>query len=175
LHAGSDGGTVTVRNNLAVDNSSQSGAALYVFGNNDFSYISNNTATGNSATAIVTTATLEIGGDNSATVTNNIFWGNISAGQSDVYGPQLLLINNDIEMIAQTPAAGSSGNLSVNPKFLGSNNFHLVTASPLIDIGTNSPLGGLAALDLDGSARIQSGTVDLGAYEYSLLFHNGFE
>jgi hypothetical protein len=86
-----------------------------------------------------------------------------------------LLINNDIQKISQTPAAVSSGNIIVDPKFINASDFRLATGSPLIDIGVNNPLGGLTALDLEGLARVYSGTVDLGAYEFSLLLRDGFE
>lgn len=176
LVASSDGGTLTVRNNLFVGNTASEGAALQVFGNNDLSYVSNNTVTGNaSSSPTISNAAFMIAGSNAVTLTNNIFWNNTSGTQTDLYGPDLLLITNDIQKISQTPAAGSSGNLSVDPKFLGANDFRLVSWSPLINIGTNSPLGGLSSLDLDGLARVNSGTVDLGAYEYTFLFRDSFE
>ena len=176
LVASSDGGTITVRNNLFVGNTAPEGAAMQVFGNNDLSYVSNNTVTGNvSPQAGVTAAALRISGSNTVTLTNNIFWNNTSGTQTDLSGPDLLLISNDIQKISGAPGAGSSGNLSVDPRFLGANDFRLVSSSPLINIGVNVPLGGLSSLDLDGLARVQSATVDLGAYEFSFLFLDGFE
>ncbi|MEF8812186.1 MAG: PEGA domain-containing protein, partial [Bacteroidales bacterium] len=41
--------------------------------------------------------------------------------------------------------------------------FHLFTASPCIDAGVNDSVS--VSTDLDGEARIQNGTVDIGAYE----------
>ncbi len=176
LVASSSGGTITVRNNLFVGNTAPQGAAMHVFGNNNLSYVANNTVTGNISPQDGTSyAAFLPAGTNTLTLTNNIFWNNTSGTQSDLYGPDLLLVSNDIQGISGTPAAGSSGNLSVDPKFFGANDFRLLSWSPLIDIGTNSPLGGLSSLDLDGLTRVQSGTVDLGAYEYSFLFRNGFE
>jgi len=176
LVASSDGGTVTVRNNLFVGNTAPEGAAMQVFGNNSLSYVSNNTVTGSiSSKAGASNAAFTISGSNTVTLTNNILWNNTSGTQTDLYGPQLLLISNDIQKISQTPAAGSSGNISVDPRFLGANDFRLVSSSPLINIGVNVPLGGLSSLDLDGLARVQLATVDLGAYEFSFLFLDGFE
>ena len=176
LVAASDGGTVTVRNNLFVGNTATEGAAMHVFGNNDVSYVANNTAVDNeSPTAGKTNAAFAIAGSSVVTLTNNIFWHNTSGTQTDLYGPQLLLISNDIEKISGTPGVGSSSNLSVDPKFINATDFRLATSSPLINIGVNNPLGGLTAIDLAGQTRIHSGTVDLGAYEFSFLFRDGFE
>jgi len=176
LVASSDGGIVTVRNNLFVGNSASEGAALHVFGNGSVAYVANNTAADNSSpSAGKTNAAFAIGGSSAMTLTNNIFWHNTSGTQADVYGPPLLLISNDIEKISGTPGAGSVSNLSVDPKFINTNDYRLIATSPLINIGVNVPLGGLTTFDLEGHARIHSGTVDLGAYEFSFLFRDGFE
>jgi len=176
LVASSDGGTIAVRNNLFVGNTSPDGAAMQVFGNNSLSFVTNNTVTGNiSPKAGASDAAFAIAGSNAVTLNNNIFWNNTSGTQYDLTGVSLVMINNDVQKIAGAPAAGSSGTLSVDPRFLGTNDFHLLADSPLLDIGSNAPLGGLTTLDLDGLPRVQSGTVDLGAYEFSLLFRNGFE
>ena len=128
---------------------------MYVFGNNGSQYVSNNTAAANIASAEVANATLAFDGSSTAAATNNIFWNNTSGAQTDVFGPTVLLTANDIQKIAQTPAAGSSGNISVDPQFASASDFHLTTGSPAINAGVNVPPGGLASLDLDGLARVQ--------------------
>jgi hypothetical protein len=176
LVAASDGGSVTVRNNLFVGNTASENAAMHVFGNGDFSYVSNNTVTGNIASSTNSSnAAFGIAGDNAVTLTNNVFWDNTTGTQKDFGGTDLLLIKNDIQKPAGIPGAGSSGNISIDPIFISASDFRLAGGSPLIDIGVNDPLGGLPALDLEGVARIQGGTVDLGAYEFSLVFLDGFE
>jgi Right handed beta helix region len=68
--------------------------------------------------------------------------------------------------------AGSSGNFSADPLFLSAanNDFHVSSASPIVDAGDNSA-SGLPATDFDNNPRISDGNggaaaiVDLGAYE----------
>jgi hypothetical protein len=64
-----------------------------------------------------------------------------------------------------SPVAPGEGNIDVNPMFLSETNFHLKTASPCINIGTNQDWM-IGALDIDGHPRIFNGQVDMGAYEY---------
>ena len=59
--------------------------------------------------------------------------------------------------------------LSGAPGFVDRNggDYHLDAMSPLIDAGYDPGLGLLPATDIDGQSRIQNGTVDIGADEYS--------
>lgn len=61
-------------------------------------------------------------------------------------------------------AVGSSGNISADPQFVSSTDYHLQTTSPAVDAG-NSSAPSLQATDLDGNPRVCGPTVDLGAYE----------
>ena len=58
--------------------------------------------------------------------------------------------------------------VGVDPLFVdaGSGDYHLATGSPCIDSGSNAFVKG--DFDLDGNARIQHDTVDIGCYEYAL-------
>lgn len=58
--------------------------------------------------------------------------------------------------------------VGVDPLFVdtGSGDYHLATGSPCIDSGSNVFVKG--DFDLDGNARIQHDTVDIGCYEYAL-------
>ena len=173
LQATSDGGAVTVRNNLFVGNTASQGAAMYVFGNGGISYVNNNTATGNvSTSASNNSVALSADGSNTVLVTNNIFWGNTLPTQSDVLVSELVLLSNDIERPSAAPPAG---NFSVDPQFVGASDFRLKPTSPLIDVGIDSPAGGVPALDLAGLPRIQGDAIDLGAYEFDNLFKDSFE
>jgi parallel beta-helix repeat protein len=71
-----------------------------------------------------------------------------------------------------TAPAGSTGNISADPKFKdpANNDFHVLSGSPVIDAGFNATPG-LLSRDLDGNPRIQNNLgltnaiVDMGAYE----------
>jgi PKD repeat protein len=60
---------------------------------------------------------------------------------------------------------GTSGNISADPKFVASGDFHLQSSSPSIDAG-NSGAPSLPSADLDGKPRISGVAVDQGAYEF---------
>lgn len=57
------------------------------------------------------------------------------------------------------------GNISVDPQFVASNDFHLQATSPCINAGTNTAPS-IPSTDKDGNPRIVGGVVDMGAYEY---------
>ena len=61
-------------------------------------------------------------------------------------------------------AAGSSGNVSLDPRFAGAADVHLQAGSPVIDAG-NSSAPDLPATDLDGGPRIVGPAVDMGVFE----------
>ncbi|MEO8488100.1 MAG: choice-of-anchor Q domain-containing protein, partial [Betaproteobacteria bacterium] len=60
--------------------------------------------------------------------------------------------------------------LNTNPQFLdaAAGNLRLQPSSQLVNAGVNAPAGGNSALDADGLARIQGGTIDVGAYEQAI-------
>ena len=60
---------------------------------------------------------------------------------------------------------GTSGNISADPTFVASGDFHLQSSSPSIDAG-NSGAPSLPSADLDGMPRISGVAVDQGAYEF---------
>jgi hypothetical protein len=63
------------------------------------------------------------------------------------------------------PPTGS-GNITTAPLVVDPNNPRLLPGSPCIDAGTNSSWM-TSNTDMEGYARILSGTVDIGAYEYA--------
>lgn len=60
---------------------------------------------------------------------------------------------------------GTTGNISADPKFAASGDFHLLSSSPAIDAGSNGAPS-LPSTDLDGKPRISGVAVDQGAYEF---------
>ena len=153
-----------------------SGSALQVYGDGGATHVANNTFGFNQPTLNGAAGTaFGVAGTNAVTLTNNVFWLNAFSGQSDVYGPAQVLIQNDIEHIAQEPAPGSAGNLSVDPQFESGDFTTPNRDSPLVNAGNNTPLGGLTEFDLNGMARVSEGIVDIGAYETEILFRDGFE
>ncbi len=64
------------------------------------------------------------------------------------------------------------GNISVDPRFAAPGDYHLSADSPCIDVGTDTPPGGLTGQDVDGRPRVLDGdgdTValpDMGAHEF---------
>ena len=60
---------------------------------------------------------------------------------------------------------GTTGNISADPKFAASGDFHLQPSSPAIDAGNNGAPA-LPGTDLDGQPRVSGVAVDQGAYEF---------
>ncbi len=180
LLAATDGDSLIVRGNLFVNNSSPNEAAASFYSNNEID-VSNNTFTGNHSTdAMLTTRfALDFFTATGLMLSNNIFWGNATApAEFDInlsgQFTHATLVNNDIETATGT-AKSATGTLQVDPEFAGNGDFRLSAFSPLIDAGVDSPPGGLASVDLDGAPRIDATAADLGAYESSYVFVDGFE
>jgi predicted outer membrane repeat protein len=111
----------------------------------------------------------------SATLHNSILWGNTaSSGGNQIYNqganPTLhytLFANggNDVSGSPNNPA--SSNNLNSDPLFVDpvGSDFRLAAISPAVNAGDNAQIPGDVTTDLAGHARIQQGTVDMGAFE----------
>lgn len=103
------------------------------------------------------------GGIHGGRLANCIVWGNTNTAH---------LVDNhaDATFLASCttplPASGTN-NLDTPPQFVDAaqGDWRLAPGSPCIDTGDNSRMAG--AVDLDRHARIQGGTVDMGAYEYA--------
>ena len=172
LFGGSDLGLTRIDNNLIVNNSSGGWGAGQVTCNGPEFFITNNTIAENTAPG---DGGLRISGIAPTWITNNIFWGNAVWDLNLGTVPTPTLKHNDIGVLLGTPGPGSVNNLSVDPAFAGSGDFHLLTVSTVINVGTNYPAGGLPVQDLEGNPRILGTVVDMGAYESPVLFKDDFE
>jgi parallel beta-helix repeat protein len=63
--------------------------------------------------------------------------------------------------------AGTAGNISADPMFVGPGDYHLQGDSPCVDAGENAAPG-LLSTDIDGDPRIVGGIVDQGVDEVAL-------
>jgi hypothetical protein len=171
-------GTVIVQDNLITGITSP-GGALYVGGDTSVAvHLTNNTVAGNTSTNPGSAGMVYIGAGSNVPMdaSNNIFWDNGGVPDLDFISGAMLLTDNDYQRLDVAPASGSSGNLSVDPAFAGTADFHLRAISPLLGIGTLTPPGGLTMYDLEGHPRTWNGTVDLGVYERGDgIFADGFE
>jgi hypothetical protein len=173
-------GEIHVDGNLVTGNSAPNNGVLYLYGGTTTSvYMTNNTIAGNSASGAAPTMVFinyRNGAVPSSYLANNVFWGNTGGTDLQLYDGRTLLDHNDYAAIAGTPAAGSGGNLGVDPQFAAAGNFHLSATSPLLGAGTLAPAGGLSTMDLEGNPRTYAGAVDLGAYERGdVIFADDFE
>ncbi|HQP04928.1 MAG TPA: choice-of-anchor Q domain-containing protein, partial [Bacteroidales bacterium] len=92
---------------------------------------------------------------------NCILWGNTDQnGLSNYYGSNYIYCNT-------TPLPSGAGNISTDPGFVdsGNNDYRLVDISPSVNTGTNGY--NAQTYDVRGQARIQGGTIDMGAYEWT--------
>ena len=95
-------------------------------------------------------------------VSNTISYGNAN-GNSSIQGSVLVATNLLSEFIDPQFADAAAGN------------YRLRDTSPARDAGTQNPPGGIGLFDLDGAARVNGPLVDIGAYEFSGIFRDGFE
>jgi hypothetical protein len=175
-----------VEDNIVANNSSPSGAQVYVAaGGSDTSVLcqmANNTIIGNTKTTDA--AVVAIGLDNHERFYNNIIatLGSQTAmictlandGQfptiqnNDAFSPNGTSYSSGCAGFTQ-----STGNLSVDPGFVNrkGGEYQLLPTSPLIDVGLNSaPM--YYSTDLAGNLRVVDGNgngiavIDIGAYEY---------
>jgi hypothetical protein len=103
------------------------------------------------------------GGSYGGTLNNCVVWGNaLSDGDSNNYFGGAFLHS------CAAPLPPGPGNTAADPLFADApgGDFRLRAGSPCIDAGTNAYAAG--GSDIDGNARIQGGTVDMGAHEGAL-------
>jgi formylglycine-generating enzyme required for sulfatase activity len=137
------------RNCLVVRNISPLGGGAYG------GSLANCTLTGNSSG--------RGGGATDSALTNCIVWLNTASTESNV-------ANCVVSYSCTTPDPGGAGNITADPLFIdpANGNFHLQSASPCLDMGTDEAWM-TGAVDLDGNPRIQGLAVDIGAYEHAAV------
>ncbi|MDH3976823.1 MAG: right-handed parallel beta-helix repeat-containing protein, partial [Deltaproteobacteria bacterium] len=139
-----------------------------------------------SASAVLTTTNSTIGGnyasayggglfaDGTVMLTNSIFWGNISSNDNEIYNTvdSANVFNSDID---KDGYEGINGNIRLDPLFVSSiadpegevptasGDYHLLSGSPAIDVGTAT---GAPTDDIDGDARPYGTGYDMGSDEY---------
>jgi hypothetical protein len=149
----------TIQNNVISRNSASygDGGGLYRCGGT----IRNNTISGNSAK----TEGGGLYGYTGAIVTNCIIWGNMAPVYSQISNHSI----PNYSCIQGYTVGQGQGNIGADPRFVGPNDFHLLSNSPCIDAGTNT---NCPATDKDGNKRPSDGNgdgravCDMGAYEY---------
>lgn len=169
------GGKPQIQDNWFYGNSAQSGGAAYLFSRGTFL---NNTVHGNSpdnlyvgqsglmANNIIANST---GGTGLTVNVNDLSWlRNNDVWQPD--GTEILRWVQEGENMVSIPAsaAGTNGNLSVNPQFVDAAtfDFRLTAGSPCINAGDLLGLRSIDELDLFGGSRIFALRVDMGASEF---------
>ena len=176
LEAG-DGGpsTLLVRNDLFFgDHAGVSEAAAEPVSNGTNAYFTNNTVVGNTAEGNGNVnGGGSFGGSATFDISNSVFWSNDG---NDLHIDNAVLIDNDYGTINIPPPSGSVGNVSVDPLFAGTDDFHLLPMSPLLAAGTLIPPGGLSNYDIEGHDWVYRFGVDMGAYERGdAIFDDGYE
>ena len=106
---------------------------------------------------------------------NSIVWNNAITGSQAITG---IIKNCIIQGATPNPTLGIT---ATNPLFANPSDFtnapftednydyHFTSASTALNIGDNTAVNTLYNQDLDGLARIQAGTVDLGCYESGFI------
>jgi parallel beta-helix repeat protein len=137
----------TLNNCMLVGNSASSGGGSY------FGTLNNCTLAGNNAAS-------SGGGSYNGALTNCIVWGNtLVSGVTNNYS------GGTFSCSCTSPLPSGTGNLSSDPLFRlpVAFDFRLSPASPCLNAGMNDYTVG--SMDVLGNARIQDGTVDMGACE----------
>lgn len=172
LFGGSDTGLTRIENNLIIGNTSGGGwGGAQITCNGPEFFITNNTIADNTGPV---DGGLRTSGSAPTWITNNIFWGNV--GWDLNLGTMTpIVVRNNYGTLLGSPGTGSVDNISLDPDFADTDDYHLKESSPSVNSGLNMPAGGLPVQDLEGGPRIQGSVVDMGAYESPVLFVDDFE
>ncbi len=175
--SGKGGGTYTsTLNNCTLMENTAIGTSGYTRGGGSYGGTLNNCILVNNSAAF------DGGGAYSGFLNNCTLFGNTAGrvGGGSYYGTfnNCIIWSNTVNGVVSnhylctfsysctTPLPSGSGNISNDPLFVDTANgdYRLQIGSPCINTGSNALAVG--EIDLDGNPRIQSGTVDMGAYEF---------
>ncbi len=140
--------------------------------------VTNNTIADSEASASGLLAVLQGAGDLTLNIYNNTFSGNGGPGFFiNDYGSGQLSLNTDTNNSFDNGSIDSFVNIepftsmTFDPLFVdeSAGNLRLRANSPLIDVGTDEPIGGTDELDADGDFRRSGGAIDIGAYEFATV------
>lgn len=172
-----DSGAIRFFNNILSGNSAFEVGGAYIGTISGTLNITNNTAYKNTASNDIGGLYIDLDVDTlNVDIYNNIIWDNLSSSVHDLYIWDNLgtvkLYNNDIRDFVIEDGTNLQAGVNISEDPLLTDDFHLQTNSPCIDIGDNnapqSPL-----IDFEGNERIVDGDldgmaiVDLGADEYA--------
>lgn len=155
------GGSATIRNCLfyANNNVSYYGGAVgvyYTYG--PYTMIENSAFTGNNNGGGGGGALATL--NSQSTITNSILWADSGGSEIAEFSPPSSTV------ISYSDVQGGytgTGNINIDPQFIGGGNYHVKPSSPVIDTG--DPASTLTT-DLDSLPRPVGGAVDMGPYEW---------
>lgn len=162
------GGSPTLTNVVFDRNTGNIGGAIYNIRNR--ATLTNITFSNN--TAATGSAIISNGDISQVSVTNSIFWNDQATIANNIItnaDDGRTLVNNSLVQGGYLSSDTNKPNLDVNPLFVDatSGNLRLRGLSPAINIGSNDAVNGITT-DVAGVPRIVAGTVDLGAYEFTI-------
>lgn len=178
-------GEVTLMNSVVRNNQSTQSQVGRIGGNTGTeAYLVNVTIVGN-RTAIASAAAaipiVNVAGNGTAYLTNNLFWDNLTSANlvpRDFALSSLaavFMVHNHFTAFEGT-APINSNQSSGDPLFVSATNLRLKANSPARNSGNSLGFGVATAVrELDLGERVQGGQIDRGAYEFSELFADGFE
>ncbi len=180
LVASSDSGTLLIRNNLIAGNSAAVIGGMELCQASGEAYVNSNTIVANTSDSGDAAGGLRTECNGHFNLSDNIIFGNNANGAAD-FGTTGAhsRYSNDIGTLEDGTIGDPIENeLSVDPQFcttIGCPLFELQRNSPLVDVGLDTPPGGLAPFDLARKDRIIGPHVDIGAYENDGIFAGNFE
>ena len=157
-----DGVVAQFVNNQVVAAPTDGVVSRFIYSDEVFVYLSNNTVVNNANRGIVVMS------DGVNTLANNVVWNNPQRdiwveGDSDGNPGSARYYANLYDDRYGDEGAGSYGSLHADPLFTGTNNFRLQAASPGVNSG--AVVNPSASLDLDARPRVIGSAPDRGAYE----------